>query len=54
MSYIYKKCGPEDIGLLTKTRIIVLRAANKLPETADMTEVEEFINRFKKAMLRWN
>lgn len=41
MSYIYKKATIEDIDLLTKTRIEVLRAANKLSDDIDMSEVEK-------------
>lgn len=35
----YQKAGPADLELLVKTRVAVLRAANRLPETADMDEV---------------
>lgn len=41
MELIYKKATIEDIDILVKSRIEVLRAANKLTEAADMTEVEE-------------
>ncbi len=41
MKLIYKKATIEDIDILIKSRIEVLRAANKLTEAADMTEVEE-------------
>lgn len=37
----YKKAAPEDIDELVRTRSIVLRAANKLPDDADMSEVEQ-------------
>lgn len=40
MELVFQKAGPEDIDLLTKTRIEVLRAANRLGETVDMSEVE--------------
>lgn len=40
MALIYKKGTIEDIDLLTKTRIEVLRAANKLSSDTDMYEVE--------------
>lgn len=36
----YKKATLEDIDELVKTRIIVLRAANKLPDDIDMSFVE--------------
>lgn len=41
MKLIYKKAAIEDIDILIQSRIEVLRAANKLTEAADMTEVEE-------------
>lgn len=37
----YKKATIKDIDVLTKTRIIVLRAANKLSDDVDMSEVEK-------------
>lgn len=39
MNLTYKKASIEDIALLTETRIEVLRAANKLSDSVDMTEV---------------
>lgn len=41
MKLIYKKATIENIDILVQSRIEVLRAANKLAETVDMTEVEE-------------
>ena len=41
MKLLYKKATIEDIDLLTKTRIEVLRAANKLSDDIDMSEVEK-------------
>lgn len=41
MSFTYKRATIEDIDILTKTRIEVLRAANRLPDDADMSEVEK-------------
>lgn len=41
MELLYKKATIEDIDILTKTRIEVLRAANQLSDDADMTEVEK-------------
>lgn len=38
--YDYKKAATEDIEELVRTRIIVLRAANKLSDNVDMSEVE--------------
>lgn len=40
MDYNYKKATLSDIEFLTQTRIEVLRAANQLSQTVDMTEVE--------------
>ena len=37
----YRKAAIEDIDLLTETRIEVLRAANRLPDDADLREVEK-------------
>ncbi|MCR4746221.1 MAG: GNAT family N-acetyltransferase [Lachnospiraceae bacterium] len=37
----YKFATINDIDLLTKTRVEVLRAANKLDDSADMSEVEK-------------
>ena len=51
MSFRYHKAAPEDIGLLTETRVTVLRAANKLPEDTDMSAVErESRNYYEKAL----
>lgn len=41
MSFTYKRATIEDIDILTKTRIEVLRAANRLSENVDMSEVEK-------------
>ena len=40
LNIIYKKATIDDIVLLTKTRIEVLRAANNLTSDIDMDEVE--------------
>ena len=39
--FVYKRATMEDIDELVRTRIIVLRAANKLPDDEDMSVVEE-------------
>lgn len=39
MNFTYKTAMPEDIDILVTTRIEVLRAANKLDDDVDMTEV---------------
>ena len=47
----YKKASLDDLELLTKTRIQVLRAANRLDDSADMSEVEtESRAYYKKAL----
>lgn len=51
MALIYKQATLEDIDLLTKTRIEVLRAANQLPDDTDMSEVERTsYNYYQKAL----
>lgn len=50
MNLIYKKATVEDIDLLTKSRMEVLKAANKLPDDTDMAEVEaQSYDYYKKA-----
>ena len=44
MSIIYKKAGINDIDMLVKTRIEILRAINKLINYEDMTLFEENIS----------
>lgn len=41
MEFLYRRATVEDLDLLVKTRIEVLRAANELSDTVDMSEVEE-------------
>lgn len=41
MELCYVLAGPDDLELLTDTRITVLRAANRLPEDVDMTQVRQ-------------
>ncbi len=41
MNLTYKKATINDLELLTETRIIVLRAANKLSDDVDMSAVKE-------------
>ncbi len=40
MNLIYKKATIDDIDILTKSRLEVLKAANQLAEEVDMSEVE--------------
>jgi len=52
MDLIYKKATIEDIDFLTKSRIEVLKAANKLTEDTDMTDVEtQSYDYYKKALI---
>lgn len=51
MNLTYKRAAIEDIDILTKTRIEVLRAANKLSDDIDMSEVEkQSCNYYEKAL----
>lgn len=51
MNLIYKKATIEDVNFLTKSRIEVLKAANKLADDVDMTEVEvQSYDYYKKAL----
>ena len=51
MNLTYKRATIEDIDLLTETRIQVLRAANKLSDDIDMSEVEkQSYDYYKKAL----
>ena len=50
-NYEYKKATIEDIDELVRTRIIVLRAANKLSDNVDMLVVEkESYEYYKRAL----
>lgn len=52
MKLTYKKATIEDINLLTKSRIEVLKAANKLADDVDMTEIEaQSYEYYKEALL---
>ncbi|WP_418750281.1 GNAT family N-acetyltransferase [Frisingicoccus sp.] len=51
MDLTYKRATIEDINVLTTTRIEVLRAANKLSEDTDMSEVEkQSYNYYQRAL----
>ena len=51
MNLTYKRATLEDIDVLTETRIEVLRAANKLPDDTDMSEVKkQSYDYYKKAL----
>ena len=51
MSFVYKKATIEDIDILTKTRLEVLGAANRLSEDVDMNEVEKQSRMYYKKAL---
>lgn len=49
--YKYKRATRDDLDVLVRTRIIVLRAANKLTDDVDMTQVEkESYEYYKRAI----
>ena len=50
-NYEYKKATIEDIDELVRTRIIVLRAANKLSDDVDMSVVEKESYEYYKSAL---
>lgn len=51
MNLIYKKATIDDIDILAKSRIEVLRAANQLADDVDMSEVEaQSYDYYKKAL----
>ena len=51
MRYTYKKATLEDITLLIKTRVMVLRAANNLTEKDDMALLEQTSRQYYKNAL---
>lgn len=52
MELTYRKATLEDLDLLTETRGEILRAANLLEETADMSLVKEQSRDYYKSALR--
>ena len=52
MEYIYKRAGLEDIGLLVKIRLEVLRAANCLDADTEMSLVERQSREYYEEALR--
>lgn len=51
MNLTYKRATIQDIDMLTKTRTEVLRAANQLSDTVDMSHVErESYNYYKNTI----
>ena len=51
MNLEYRKAAIFDLDILTKTRIQVLRAANQLEPSVDMSEVERETQKYYKAAL---
>lgn len=51
MAFEYKKAGIEDLDILVKSRVEVLRAANKLSDDTDMSEVEAASREYYKKAL---
>ena len=51
MQYVYRKAELCDLELLVKSRVMVLRAANKLPDDADMSEIERQSREYYKRAL---
>lgn len=49
--FVHKRATMEDIDELVRTRIIVLRAANKLSDNEDMSVVEEKSNAYYRRAL---
>ncbi|MCH3916515.1 MAG: GNAT family N-acetyltransferase [Spirochaetia bacterium] len=51
MDFLYREATIEDLGLLTETRIKVLRAANGLDDSMDMPEVRKHTYAYYKKAL---
>lgn len=54
MKLNYKRAGLEDIDLLAETRIIVLRSANGLPDSADLSALKAQSDAYYKRALADN
>lgn len=52
MGFVYKRAGLEDIELLVKSRIEVLRAANRLDDDVEMSPVEQQSREYYEEYLR--
>ena len=52
MHFLYKRAAIEELELLVKTRIEVLRAANRLDSSVGLQEVEEHTRRYYKESLQ--
>ena len=51
MRYVYTRADIGDIELLVSSRVMVLKAANKLPDDADMSEIERQSREYYKKAL---
>ena len=51
MQYVYTRADIGDIELLVSSRVMVLKAANKLPDEADMSEIERQSREYYKKAL---
>ena len=51
MALVYKRATLADLDILTETRIEVLRAANRLDASADMTQVERETRAYYRSAL---
>ncbi len=54
MALIYKKATIDDLEILTETRIEVLRAANKLENNVNMSEVKKQSCKYYQSALKEN
>lgn len=52
MTLSFRRAGLEDLPLLVESRVKVLRAANRLPESADLSLVEAQSRAYYEAALR--
>ena len=52
--YTYKKVGIEDLDMLVKTRIQILKVINKLSDDCDMTDFEKETGKYYKTALENN
>lgn len=52
MELYHRKAGLEDLELLTKTRIMVLRAVHGLPEEADLSDLTDRSRQYYQRALR--
>ena len=51
MQYVYRMADMGDLEMLVSSRVMVLRAANKLPDDADMNEIEAQSREYYKKAL---